>query len=312
MGRWRCCREAQCERRRPQGWPASSGLLGYADSGHGERLYADPRCGPSFAPIPVAEAATRRGGPRAGSRPTSLPMTATVDMAYRDHVHVHAVGAEGSAPRRHRARLLGRRFPRPARRAVRSSARVYPYPPGSTWTPSRACQRPLEHPVESRSVGMPRETRRDARHASQATADGTAPGGIPADPGHRPTTSSSTRVVSRPRLTVVRCLIGRDISLRLRRERHNGQGRPVSRRLAEIVVGFGLTASSRVGPLCRTSPRRVERRMGDRLGDSPPAQAGLYLPLVLVGLWCYTFTFTCFAPGSATRGRSSSTSPARR
>lgn len=68
------------------------------------------------------------------------------------------------------------------------------------------------------------------------------------------------------------------------------------RRVAEIVVGFGLTAfllGWGLPHFAKTSWTAVWAIVA-RLS---PGQAGLYLLLVLVGLWCYTFTFTASLPG---------------
>ncbi len=67
-------------------------------------------------------------------------------------------------------------------------------------------------------------------------------------------------------------------------------------RVAQIGVGFGLTAillGWGLPHFAKTSWTAVWAIVS----ELSPAEAGLYLLLVLVGLWCYTFTFTASLPG---------------
>jgi uncharacterized membrane protein YbhN (UPF0104 family) len=68
------------------------------------------------------------------------------------------------------------------------------------------------------------------------------------------------------------------------------------RRLVEVVVGFGLTAVLLVWGLPHFA-KTTWSAVWEIVARLSPGQAALYLALVLVGLWCYTFTFTASLPG---------------
>lgn len=149
--------------------------LGYADSGHGEQLYADPPGAVRFVRAPVAEAATRLAAVLAQeSADVLLSYDRNGGYGHRDHVHVHAVGAE-AARLAATPRLLEATIPRDLLAAgVRLSARVYPYPPEfdmDAFLRAYSARSEVTHRITVRRYAAAKRAAMRA-HASQATADG--------------------------------------------------------------------------------------------------------------------------------------------
>lgn len=108
--------------------------LGYADSGSGPQVSADPPGGRRFVRVPVDEAAEALCGILLGERADVLT---TYDprggYGHRDHVRVHEVGARAAEIARERGlpvRVLWATVPRDLIcRAIDLVARVYRFPP---------------------------------------------------------------------------------------------------------------------------------------------------------------------------------------
>lgn len=149
--------------------------LGYADSGLGDDLYADPPGGVRFVNAPVAQAAERLADIlREESADVLLSYDRNGGYGHRDHVQVHAVAAAAAALAA-TPRLLEATIPRDLLVAgIRLSGMVYRYPPEfdrDAFTRAYSARREITHRIDVRRYAAAKRAAMRA-HASQATADG--------------------------------------------------------------------------------------------------------------------------------------------
>ncbi|MCA0292036.1 MAG: PIG-L family deacetylase [Actinobacteria bacterium] len=149
--------------------------LGYADSGMGPELYADPPGRTRFVRAPVAEAAQRLAVLlREESADVLLSYDARGGYGHRDHVRVHEVAA-AAARLAGTSRVLEATIPRDLlAAAVRLSARVYRYPPEfdiEGFCSAFSARRDITHRIDVLRFAAAKRAAMRA-HASQALADG--------------------------------------------------------------------------------------------------------------------------------------------
>ena len=149
--------------------------LGYADSGMGPELYADPPGLVRFVRVPLAQSALRLAEVlREESADVVLSYDARGGYGHRDHVRVHdmtAMAAELAGT----PRLLEATIPRDLlAAAVRLSAKVYPYPPEfdmDAFCSAFSARREITHRIDVLRYAAAKRASMRA-HASQARSDG--------------------------------------------------------------------------------------------------------------------------------------------
>ncbi|MEI2778651.1 MAG: PIG-L family deacetylase [Tetrasphaera sp.] len=149
--------------------------LGYADSGLGDELYADPAGAVRFVRAPVAEAAQRLAAILADEdADVLLSYDANGGYGHRDHVRVHEVGA-AAARLAGTPRVLEATIPRDLLlTGIRLSAKVYRYPPEfdiASFERAFAARAELTHRINVIRYAAAKRAAMRA-HASQASADG--------------------------------------------------------------------------------------------------------------------------------------------
>ena len=149
--------------------------LGYADSGMGPELYADPPGRTRFVRAPVAEAAQRLAVLlREESADVLLSYDARGGYGHRDHVRVHEVAA-AAARLAGTPRVLESTIPRDLlAAAVRLSARVYRYPPEfdiEGFCSAFSARRDITHRIDVLRFAAAKRAAMRAQ-AAQALADG--------------------------------------------------------------------------------------------------------------------------------------------